>query len=146
MFTDNFEPLERIEIDEASLQEGKQYLNAINRGGLIKPSKLVFVTCVHISDLIEFIRRDKNLLSQLYASRNSRSVFMESFIYKLKESEQTRSILRASCAKGHVFKEFIRMITSSIFNMVAKNMVKEINNEIHANRKRTKEKQDKKKR
>ena len=136
MFTYGFETIDKIDIDDDALQEGADFLDAINRGGLIKSSHLVFVTCIHISDLLQYIRQQPKLLEYLYSCGDSRAVFTESFLYKLQDSDETVSLLKATCSKGHDFKDFIRKVASSMFNMVAKNMVQEINNEIHASRKR----------
>ena len=74
-FTDQFLPMGDIEVDQESLAEGRNYLHSINRGGLIKPSNILFVTCMHASDLIDFICQDPTLLSQLFASIDSRACF-----------------------------------------------------------------------
>jgi hypothetical protein len=137
MFTNEFQAIEKIDIDEASLKEGAEYLDAINRGGLIKPSHLVFVTCVHASDLLQYIRHQPKLLTYLFQCGDSRAVFTESFLYKLQDSDETISLLRATCNKGHDFKDFIRKITASMFNIVAKNISQEINDKIHASKKRS---------
>ena len=142
MFTNGFETIDKIDIDADALQEGADFLDAINRGGLIKPSHLLFITCIHISDLLQYVRRKPQLLQYLYSCGDSRAVFTESFLYKLQDSDETISLLKATCDKGHDFKEFIRKIASSMFNMVAKNIVQEINNEIHTSRKRTSKEED----
>ena len=130
-FTDEFQPMEYIEVDQESLEEGEKYLNSINRGGLIKPSNVLFVTCMHASDLIEFIRHKPNLLAHLYKSIDARAVFVQAFITKLKGNDQTEAILKSSCSKGHLFKGNIRLIASCMFNMFAKNIIAEQNNKIH---------------
>ena len=64
-FSENRQPLS-VCIDENAvsaeeLETGKAFLNAINRGGLFKPSNLVFITCMHAADLYQFIRQDNKL-------------------------------------------------------------------------------------
>ena len=46
---------------ENELLAGKAFIDAISRGGLIKPSDLVHVVCMHASDLFRFIRNDESL-------------------------------------------------------------------------------------
>ena len=52
-----------------------------------------------------------------------------------KESQKTISLLKATCSKGHDFRDVIRKITASMFKMISKN-IQNWNNEIHKSRKR----------
>ena len=143
-FSDDEQPLP-INIDETfasaeDIREGKMFIDTISRGGLIKPSNLLFVTCMHASDLIQYIQNNPTILRYMYNSVDSRSVFVEAFICKLKENTDTQSILNACCTKGHEFKTNLRKVIGTLFNIFAKNMVTECNNKIHADRKRNKDK------
>ena len=42
--------------DEVEL--GRAFLNAISRSGLITPSNLLFITCIHASDLFQYIKKE----------------------------------------------------------------------------------------
>ena len=134
MFTKNFESIEITDLDQKIAKKGEAFLDAINRGGLIKPSHLV--TCIHISDLLQHIRGQPNLLNFLMGCGKSRAVFTETFVYKLQDSQKTISLLKATCSKGHDFKDVIRKIAASMFNMISENILQEWNDEIHKSRKR----------
>ena len=119
-------------------------MESINRGGLVKPSDLVFITCLHASYLYQYIR-DEKLYKEFLNSVNPRSLFIEMFIVKIEEVEETNSILTVSCRIGHVFIPYVRKIATTMFNMYAKNLTAEFNDEIHKGRKRNvegKEKRD----
>ena len=51
---------------------------------------------------------------------------------KLEEVEDTNSILTVSCRIGHVFFPYVRKIATTMFNMYAKNLTAEFNDEIHS--------------
>ena len=140
LFSDKNQPLS-IEFEENSVvaaesEAGVTFLNAISRGGLVKPSNLLFITCMHASDLYQYIREDEKLLSELLNSENAQTLFIETFLCKLEEVEETNSILKVSCSKGHLFKDYVRHAAATMFNLFAKNLVAEYNNEIHRDRKR----------
>ena len=53
-----------VNVDEAlataeDLTEGKMFIDSISRGGLVKPSDVMFVTCNHACDLIRYIRNNE---------------------------------------------------------------------------------------
>ena len=110
------------------------FLNAINRGGLTKPSDLLFVTCTHASDLFTGIRNVNSLYQRLINSTNSRSLFVEVFLGKLQDIDYTNSILMVKCSRGHPFSHIARKVASVMFNLFAKNIVTEANSNIHKKR------------
>ena len=99
MFSESQEHLP-LDTDEAMassdvIAEGKSFIDAISRGGLVKPSNLLFVTCMYATDLIRYIRKNPSKLSYLFESGDSRAVFIEAFLCKLKESNDTSPIIKA---------------------------------------------------
>ena len=77
----NGEPLE-INIDfngptSSELEIGRAFLAAINRGGLIKPSDICYITCLHTADLYEYISDGLILMKELLSSRHPRALFVE---------------------------------------------------------------------
>lgn len=137
LFSKNQQSLSVIIEDNGATQEemkqGQAFVDAISRGGLIKPSDLVFVTCVHASDLCRHIRNDDQLKEALLES-----LFVEVFFSKLEESESTNSILEVSCGPNHSSTSHVRRIGVAMFNLFAKNLTAESNSAIHRSRKRNK--------
>ena len=116
--------------------------NRVEPSGHRTTSDVMFVTCIHACDLIRYIRNNEQLLSQLYACPDSRSVFVEAFQCKLKQNEFTEPILRAKCSHGHEFKENIKRVVGTMFNIFALNITREMNDKIHADRKRKNNEED----
>ncbi len=140
LFSDGGSPLtvqwNDVGATEEELEEGKSFLSAINRGGLIKPSDILYITCLHAAELYRFIKDDYLLRKKLIGSRNSRSLFVEVFIRKLDEFDHTKKILSAQCQSKHDFRTHVRHVTTVMFNLFAKNLAAELNNVIHQSRKR----------
>ena len=82
------------------------------------------------------MKKDEQLKKFLVTSRNARLLFRETFLAKLEEKNTTNSILVTTCGMKHEFKTHVRHIAGVMFNLFAKNMVSEYNDEIHKQRKR----------
>ena len=143
LFSENQESLTVVIEDngltDEDVKEGKAFVEAISRGGLTKPSDVLHVVCMHASDLFRFIRKDFELKKELLGSINSRSLFVEAFLVKLDEQESTHSILSIKCKSEHSFSSAVRKIVVAMFNLFAKNLIADVNSEIHKNRKRNKD-------
>ena len=121
----------------SELEIGRAFLAAINRGGLIKPSDICYITCLHTADLYEYIRDDSILMKELLSSRNPRALFFELFLGKLKSFEKSKSILLSECTNSkHKFESNVRKLATVTFNMFAKNLAAEYNNTKHKGTKR----------
>ena len=69
---------------EDEMLAGKAFIDAVSRGGLIKPSDLLHVVCMHASDdLFRYIRKD------LLSSVNPRTLFVEVLKTKMEEQDST---------------------------------------------------------
>ena len=77
---------------EDELEAGRSFLAAINRGGLIKPSNIVYITCLHAAELYQYIKDDNELKTSLLSSKNARGLFTEVFVSKLEEAAYTNEI------------------------------------------------------
>ena len=141
IFSDGLEPLTiTLEMESVSTGEvymGKAFVDSISRGGLTKPSQLLYITCMHASLLWGFIRREKKILDAFLLSLNPRDLFVEVFIQQLQDDFNTTNILKVECEKGHKFQSSVRTIAFSMFNLFAKNYAQEQNDELHAQRKRS---------
>ena len=149
LLSDNDEQLQ-IEIEDVGvkddLAEGKAFLEAINRGGLVKPSELLFIVCTHANDLYQHIRGDDKLLSELLACQNAQGFFVEVFLCQLESFDETKVMVNLSCEKDHKFIHYIRRAAATMFNLFAKNLTAECNSEIYKDRKRSKSIAEEKKR
>ena len=91
--SENGEPLTVNYVDNTrtskELEEGKSFLDAINRGGLIKPSNLLFVTCLHAAELFKYMRSKDGLRKTFLSSKNSRLLFQGIFLEKLEDENAT---------------------------------------------------------
>ena len=97
---------------------------------------------MHSADLIHHIRENPVKLTYLYQSGDSRAVFIEAFLCKLRECNDTTPIVKAKCAKGHEFKSSLKKVTGTMFNIFAQNIIRETNDKIHAERKRSQKKSE----
>ena len=103
-------------------------------GGLLKPSDILYTTCVHASQLFDVLQKN-GLLTSLNKPRN---VFSKVFKLKLLEKDHTSCIPSDSCQAGHCFETFVEKIAIKMFNIMSKNVASEVNDVIHTQRKRNK--------
>ena len=120
--------------DETNAKE--EFVRSVTRGGLIKPSDALYVLCAHVYMMYTFIINDEQKKQVLLSASNPRSVFVETFIQKCEENENTCVILDSKCVKGHCMKPFMVKGVFTMFNIFAKNLTSERNTEIHKKRKR----------
>ena len=109
-------------VSDDELLAGKAFIDAISRGGLIKPSDLLHVVCMHASDLYQYISGDESLKKELFSAVNSRALFVEVFHAKMEEQEATNSILEIQCKLKHSFTKYTWHISVAMFNMFAKKL------------------------
>ena len=146
LFRKNWETL-AVKIDvngatEHDTKAGEEFIDAIARGGLIKPSDLLSIVAALANDLWKYIKSVSQIRKFFLSSVNARSVFTKVFIEKLDESSATDCIANTTCKSGHKFTHFVQMISNAMFNIFAKNTVSEANSKIHQTRKRDKSKDD----
>ena len=117
-------------------QAKEEFVALVSRGGLLKPSDLVYVTCTHAWLLYQKIKENEESFNFLISSSNPRTIFTNFFIHLLNENNTLTEIINASCVNKHTFSEFIKGITSMFFNLMAKNYVSKMNDQIHAEKRR----------
>ena len=122
--------------DEIS-REKEEFVSLVTRGGLLKPSDLVYVTCVHAWSLYHSIKDSNDAFNLLLSSSNPRTLFTEFFITILEDNDSMTETLKTSCGNGHTFLTFAKRAVSTFFNLMAKNYVSNMNDQIHAGKKRT---------
>ena len=108
----------------------RQFLSLCNRGGLTKPSDLVFIACVHSWSLYCFLFNDPELWDIVISSYNPREVFTQVYLKELSLSANTEKMLKEKCDAGCLFKDKIKQIAVAAFNLKAKNYTEEANDAI----------------
>lgn len=117
-------------------QAKKNFLDLVNRGGLIAPSDLMNLVCLYCIALKKLVLDNSGAQKMFLKSASPRSTFVELFLILMRRSEETEDIIDVSCTSSHAFKAYIPKIVSSIFNVFAKNFVSEMNDSLHRDRKR----------
>ena len=130
----NFDATENISSPEENIKE--EFVRNITRGGLLKPSDLLYVICTHAHMMYTFIINDEQKKEILLASCNPRKVFVETFIQKCESNEFANIILENMCNQGHSIRPFIVKALTTMFNIFAKNLIADNNSEIHQKGKR----------
>ena len=113
-----------------------QFLNAINRGGLIKPSDIIFISCIASWKVFKSIMDNDDCKSYLLACKYQRPVFVKCLLTHIKDSDTYSGILATTCTKHHSFSTIINRVAEKFFNVMVKNFVSEVNSTTHANKKR----------
>jgi hypothetical protein len=120
------EQIEPIQLDEGLALDysAAAFLDAINRGGLSKPSDYTFTLCVNSWRVYKEMQSSAELTSRFLSSSNQRSIFLQ----VMDRATTTDGVLLAEenfCVKGHDLKT---LIVRRIFNCLAKNLVKDLTN------------------
>jgi hypothetical protein len=117
--------------------ERSAFLDQINRGGLVKPSDLLFIFCLQAHELQKILFGDEELKNTFIASECPRAVFTGLLIEKLESSFNTQQLLETKCSLGHDFTNVFRRAAQTYCNCMLKNFVSEINDKLHEARKRS---------
>ena len=125
---------EPINADEVYARE--EFTRLVTRGGLIKPSDLLYVACSHVYTLFDYIKNDEVIKQVLLSTANPRKVFVECFFQKNDEKENVCSLLGTLCSEGHEIRNYIKVAATTLFNIFAKNLVSDENSKINQARKK----------
>ena len=110
----------------------EEFVNAISRGGLTKPSDYLYIAAVHASALTKFIFGSEDLKKTFLATENPRDTFVGCFLKLLENDTNCSYLLNVKCGKGHSHKQFIRRVAFTIFNITGKNYASQMNDSIRA--------------
>ena len=112
----NVDATENISSPEENIKE--EFVRNITRGGLLKPSDLLYVICTHAHMMYTFIINDEQKKEILLASCNPRKVFVETFIQKCESNEFANIILENMCNQGHSIRPFTVKALTTMFNIL----------------------------
>ena len=115
--------------DEKPSDTTDEYLDIANRGGLTKPSDVVFMACVHAWALYVTISENGEALNLLMQSTNPRSVFTHCYLEKM-QLPKCSGLYNSSCRSGCKLVLHLRKIAYATFNLKAKNYIARKNDEI----------------
>ena len=123
---------EDTEKSDAEKRSEASFLEMINRGGLCKPSGIIFMTCVHAWHHFQQIMSQKKSL--FMSLDHPRDVFVHSFINKLKSIEDGKLIIDTTC-KEHIYLHVMKKVAIKFFNCMGKNVTADMNSKIHEGKK-----------
>ena len=76
-------------VDRSSIQAKEEFITAISRGGLTKPSDYIYVCSVHSSALCSFIFSQEDLKKSLFSTENPRDAFVHNFMHIIESDENS---------------------------------------------------------
>ena len=119
--------LPAIDVDEELDLPSADFLNSINRGGLVKPTDFVYNLVLHCWRVFEEVRTHADLKSKFLQSAGQRQLFckvMDPATY----TERHMHLVFGSnmCSVGHDLQNHL---VRRFFNCVAKNFVRQVTNE-----------------
>jgi len=132
--TPNFD-IDESDCDVEEKMKKETFLNIVDRGGLVTPSDLVYLICLHGLQLKAEIFDGGKLQEKFLACGYPRAVFVKIFERKIYNTD-SEGLFSQMCDEGHNFMDFIPIIVAKFFNCVSKNFIATVNDQIHAARKR----------
>jgi hypothetical protein len=125
--------------DESSV-EAKQlfasFLEQVNRGGLVKPSDLMFLFCLHAHEFLKMVLASASTKKTFLSVVSHRAVFAAALLKKMDTDQCTKSMIENRCSLGHELSDVFSKVANSFCNCMLKNFVSEINDTLHESRKR----------
>lgn len=118
---------------EEETQNISQFVDQINRGGLQKPTELLFLTCLHVWILYEEMISDefaKDILSSAKVPREVFSKAAEKYFV-----EEWPFLEMQKCRNGHSFMSTRKQIFKRLHNLFSKNEIAKKNAEIRKEKK-----------
>lgn len=115
------DPLEPIELDDRLDYSAATFLDAVNRGGLSRPTDFTFLLTLHCWRVFEEVKSTSELMEQLLNSTCQRRLFGK--VMDRASCIQTFGHLPIDsnvCVSGH---DLNTLIGNRFFNCVAKNFV-----------------------
>ena len=122
--------------DEKEQKERERFLKSIDRGGLVTPSELLYLVCMHAVELKVELFDDGPIQKMFFELESPREVFAETLAQKSSNTLEAQEVLDQRCKNGHKFLQFVPRIAKTMFNCISKNFIASINDKIHASRKR----------
>jgi len=120
-------------------KEGKEekkvkeaFVAQVNRGGLLYPRDLLFVSCVHIWKVFSSIKEKEQARKHLLSFLEPRKLFVQVVLSLMQDHEEMEAILLAECSSGHCFNHLFKQLCGKMFNCFMKNLCTERNSTFHS--------------
>ena len=107
--------LEVVTTNFENMEGRREFISKLSRGGLLKPSDVVYITCIHAFVFYQSVKDNTVTFEFLVNSTELMSVFTKSFVDILNESNSIVSILNTDCKKGHKFSLYLPQLTNICF-------------------------------
>ena len=120
-----------IHLDDDLGDSKDRFLQQINGGGLFTPTDSLYICVLHARQLFKEVFDKGDIEKQFLSVKNQQSVFSAMFEMKMRNDENAAGILEQTCDNFHKFSERIASIGGRVFNTFSKNIIAEINDEIH---------------
>lgn len=135
--------LEPLAIDDSQDYKSCEFFEAVNRGGLARPTEFTFLLAILCWQVYEEIKASSDLMRRLLSAESQRTLFCK-IVDRTIYNRQCDLPLEATtmCNKGHDLK---MLIASKFFNCTAKNLVKDLTNNAQDRLDSTKESSQKRK-
>ena len=100
-------------MDTATIQfdniDAKQEFTAyVSRGGLMKPSDVVYITCTLAYGAYKSIKNCDEAYQFLVNSSDPRNVFVKYFMNSVEDSSALQPIMKSECQKEHLLNRLYR--------------------------------------
>ena len=126
----------RMILDGIATEDCQYFLDLVNRGGLMKPSDIVFAVCCVAWEVYVRIMESYDAKSYFLACKMQRKVFIKSVLIETCSHYTYSSILETSCLQDHPFENIFVNIVTKLFNVMCKHFASEVNSAVHKDKKR----------
>ena len=123
-------------LDGIATEDCQYFLDLVNRGGLMKPSDIVFAVCCVAWEVYARIMESYDAKSYFLACKMQRKVFIKSVLIETRSHYTYSSILETSCLQDHPFENIFVNIVTKLFNVMCKKFASEVNSAVHKDKKR----------
>ena len=117
-------------------ESAESLLRQVNRGGLIAPSDLLYIYCLHAEKLRQVIFGNEQAKAIFLSSSNIKAVFATLLHQKMMDQEGTRDLLYSTCESEHPVEPWLKIAARTYCNCMMKNYTSEVNDHLHEARKR----------
>ncbi len=120
-------------------QDKGQFVEQVDRGGLVSPSDLIYVSCMIIHLIYEqmfLVKEEKEAKIKLLECKCPRDAFAVVCVEVLKCTESTEPLSSVRCEQGHDYLPVFEEVAKKMFNCFAKNYVTYQNDIVRTSKKR----------
>ena len=129
---------ETLEFEDPETQEEREklseYLDIVSRGGLSKPSNLLYLSCLFVHSLWGHMNNSDEEKDSLWTSSNPRATFVATFCEAMENStdETANAVFTTKCEQGHQWSSILPRIAQVLCNVMCKNLRSATNDQTRA--------------